>query len=188
MTHNKLLDAILSSYLFGLRLKLDKDPRYKKLSFNLVAKAQEPTIDDWHIEFLRKRLFDDGFLEYAKYGDGEPYELTPAGIKAAQTNWYTSQADEKRIDKEIKEQTLKSLKQSGKALWTSYLSMIGTIGAAVIALIALTTTKQSDNSEELKQLKQQLDTIQQEQLRQQKTLHSLQTVPVDTSQKAKSGK
>jgi hypothetical protein len=185
MTHNKLLDAILSSYLFGLRLKLDKDPRYKKLSFNLVARAQEPTIDDWHIEFLRKRLFDDGFLEYAKYGDGEPYELTPAGIKAAQTNWYTSQAEEKRIDKEIKEQTLLSLRRSKDA---KIISIFAIIVPTLISIYALYITKQQDNTEEVKQLKQQLNTIQQEQIRQQKTLHSLQPASVDTSQKVSGGK
>jgi hypothetical protein len=181
MTHNKLLDAILTSYLYGLRLKLDKDPRYKKLSFNLVAKAQEPTIDEWHIEFLKKRLFDDGFLEYAKYGDGEPYELTPAGIKAAQTNWYSSNEEEKRLDKEIKQQTLLSLKRSKDA---KIISIIAIIIPTLISIYALWLTKQQDNTEEVKQLKQQLDTIRQEQLRQQKTLHFLQAGSVDTSQKA----
>lgn len=185
MTHNKLLDAILSSYLFGLRLKLDKDPRYKKLSFNLVAKAQEPTIDEWHIEFLRKRLFDDGFLEPAKYGDAEPYELTPTGIKAAQTNWYTSQAEEKRLDKEIKEQTLLSLRRSRDA---KVISIFAIVVPTLISIYALYLTKQQDNTEEVKQLKQQINTIQQEQLNQQKTLRSLQTVPVDTSKKVKNNK
>jgi hypothetical protein len=185
MTHNKLLDAILSSYLFGLRLKLDKDARYKKLSFKLVAKAQEPTIGDWHIEFLKKRLFDDGFLENAKYGDAEPFELTPAGIKAAQSNWYSSNEEEKRLDKEIKAQTLLSLKRSKDA---KVVSIFAIIVPTIISIYALWLTKQQDNTAEVKQLKQQLDAIRQEQLRQQATLHSLQTVSVDTTQKAKSDK
>ncbi len=180
MTHNNLLDAILSSYLYGQTLKHSKDPTYKRLSFKLVAKAQDPTIDDWNIDFLKKRLFDDGFLEYAKYGDPEPFELTPAGIKAAQVSWYSSQAEEKRLDKEIKEQTLLSLKRS-KAAKT--ISIWAIIVPTLISLTTLWLSIRPSKSKELPQLKQQLNTIQEKQLRQQNTLDSLQTVSADTLRK-----
>jgi hypothetical protein len=185
MTHNNLLDAILSSYLFGQKLKLAKDPRYKKLSFNLVAKAQDPTIDDWNIEFLRKRLFDDGFLENAKYGDPEPYELTPAGIKAAQIRWYSSQAEEKRLDKEIKEQTLLSLKRSKTALT---ISIFAFIIPTLISLYSLWTNKESATTEELQQLQKRIEKLESSKTESKTTSNVSEKVSADTTQKVNTNK
>jgi len=185
MTHNNLLDAILSSYLYGQKLKLAKDPTYKKLSFKLVAKAQDPTVDDWNIEFLKKRLFDDGFLENAKYGDPEPYELTPTGIKAAQTRWYSSQADEKRLDKEIKEQTLLSLKRSKTAL---IISTIAFIIPTLISLYSLWTNRQSVTTEELQQLQKRIEKLESSKTEAKTTSTVSEKVSFDTTQKVTNNK
>ena len=65
------------------------DPKASKiLKFSFITKKQLPEIEDWRIELLRKQLFNDGFLTNSKYGDAEPYSLTPAGLKAAQYNSY----------------------------------------------------------------------------------------------------
>jgi len=185
MTHNNLLDAILSSYLFGQKLKLTKDPTYQRLSFKLVAKAQDPTVDDWNIEFLRKRLFDDGFLEYAKYGDPEPYELTPAGIKAAQTRWYSTQAEEKRLDKEIKKHTLLSLKRSKTALT---ISIFAFIIPTLISLYTLWTNKRSATTEGLQQLQKRIEKLESSKTEAKTTSNVLEKVSVDTMKMGTSDK
>lgn len=177
MTHTSLLDAILSSYLYGQKLKLEKNPKYKRLSFKLIAKAQDTTLDDWNIEFLRRRLFDDGFLENAKYGDPEPYELTALGIKAAQTKWYSSNEEEKRLDKEIKQQTLLSLRRSKDA---KIISVFAIIVPTLISIYALWIAKQQDKGEVVKLSNQQLDSILHEEPRTKKVLYPLQTLPTDT--------
>ncbi len=140
MTHNQLLDVILSSYLVGYMLKKSNDPRYQKLTFKLVAKAMDPTIEEWNIGFLKDRLFSDGFLKIAEYGDEEPFELTAEGIKAAQQGWYKMTESDKEQDKKIKAETLKNLKRSKVAL---YISIISIISSAVISLFTFWMTKQS---------------------------------------------
>ena len=57
MTQNNLLDSILSSYLYGQILKAEKPHQYKKLTFEFIAKTQEPGIEDWRIEFAKKNSF-----------------------------------------------------------------------------------------------------------------------------------
>jgi hypothetical protein len=156
MTNNELLDKILYSYLYGLKLKLEKDPRYKRLSFKLVAKAQEKGIDDWHIDFLKKQLFADGFLKQSGFGDGEPYELTDAGIKAAQVGWYKENATEKQTEKEIRKQTLANLKRSKLSLT---ISIFAIIVPTIISLYSLWTSKQSPTIEEQKELKQRIENL-----------------------------
>ena len=157
MTNNEILDKILYAYLHGLKLKLDKDPKYARLTFKLVVTAFDKEIEEWHIEFLRKQLFDDGLLEYAKYGDGEPYELTSKGIKAAQNGgWYSNSADERQSDKEIKSETLSNLKRSKSSL---IISIFAIIVPTIISLYSLWTSKQSPKKEELQELQQRIENL-----------------------------
>lgn len=156
MTHHKLLDVILACYLFAEKLKLSKDPRYQKLTFKLVAEVQEPGIDEWNVEFLRKRLLEDGFLRPSKFGDAEPYELTPEGIKAAQTSHYSSAIKERDIDWKIKEETLKSLKRSKDA---KTISIFAIIVPTLISMYSLWMAHESDNTEEIRRLRQQFDSV-----------------------------
>lgn len=155
MTNNELLDKILYAYLHGLKLKLDKDPKYSRLTFKLVVKAFDKEIEEWHIDFLRKQLFDDGLLECGKYGDGEPYELTPKGIKAAQNGgWYRNSAEERQSDKEIKSETLSNFKRSKTSL---IISIFAIIIPTVISLYSLWISKQSPTKEEVQQLQQRIE-------------------------------
>ena len=181
MTNNQLLDIILKLYLQDKQWALSGDPRHSRLTFAKVVKSQDPIIEDWQIMFLKEQLFADKFLQYAKYGDEEPYTLTDTGVKAAQTSWYVPLQENNEQQKTIRTETIKDFSRSRNAL---IISIIAIIVPTLISLYTLWLNKQQDNTEEVKQLKQQLDTIRQEQLRQQKTLHSLQAVSADTLKKA----
>ena len=133
-------------------MKLDKDPRYSRLTFNLVVKAFDKEIEDWHLKFLRKQLFDDELLQNSKYGDGEPYELTPKGIKAAQTGgWYRNLSAEREFNQKIKTETLKSLKRSKTSL---IISIIAIIIPTFISLYGLWLSNKSVKPVELQKLQQ----------------------------------
>jgi hypothetical protein len=153
MTNNQLLDAILTCYLFNEKLKHTDPNVSKKLTFAFIAKAQLTDIDEWRIEFLRKQLFNDGYLEYAKYGNGEPYILTASGIKAAQNNAYIKTEEDKQLDKELKLQTLLSLKRSKTAIT---ISIFAIAIPTLISLYSLWTSKQSATTEEFQQLEERV--------------------------------
>jgi hypothetical protein len=156
MTNNNLLDAILSSYLWGQKLKLDKDPKYNKLTFRLVVKAQDPSADDWQIELLKKQLFDDGFLEVAKFGDEEPYELTPAGIKAAQTRWYSKYAADKQKENDIKDHTIADLKRSKYSL---VIAILAFLIPTIISVYTMWTNNQQPTTVEVQELRQRIQKL-----------------------------
>lgn len=167
------------------QLELSGNPLHNKITFAKVVKSQDPTIEDWQIKFLKEQLFADKFLEYAKYGDGEPFALTPDGVKAAQTGWYVPHSEKGEQEKIIRTETINDFRRSKKALT---ISIFAIIVPTILSIYTLLTTKQQDNTEEVKQLKLQLDTIRQEQLNQKMTIHSLQTVSADTLKKAMNGK
>ena len=185
MTNNQLLDAILSCYLFNEKLKHTDPNVSKKLTFAFIAKAQLPDIDKWRIEFLRKQLFNDGLLEYAKFGDGEPFILTPAGIKAAQTNSYITNEEDKQLDKELKRQTLLSLKRSKTAIT---ISVFAIIIPTLISLYSLWTSKQSASTEELNQLQERVKKLESSKTEAKTTSNALGTNVSDTLTKANSDK
>jgi hypothetical protein len=66
MANSEILDAILHSYMYRLKLKLDDNQKYEKLTFKFIAQTQlagrQLPIDEWHIEFLKNTLLYDGFL------------------------------------------------------------------------------------------------------------------------------
>ena len=152
--NNKLLDSILHSYLFGQILKLNQDPKIKKLTFSFVVKTQEPLVEDWRMEFLKSQLLADGFIEVSNNIDEDLYELTPAGIKAAQTSWYSTSAVDKDTEREINLQTLASLKRSKHAI---IISILAIIVPTVISLYSLWTSNQSPTSEQVKELQERLE-------------------------------
>lgn len=156
MTNNKLLDAILHAYLHAEKLRLEKDPRYQRLTFMHVAKSLEPGIEKWHVEFLRKQLFDDGFLDNQKYISGEPYILTPSGIKAAQSSYYSSQADETLSEKKIREGTIISF---GRAKVSIAISIAAIIIPTIISIYGLAVINSSPSADDYNELKLRIERI-----------------------------
>jgi len=152
--NNEILDKILHSYLWAWKLKQDKDPKYPKLNFEKIARAQEQLIEDWHLEFLKRQLINDGFLVASDSKNGEPYELTPLGIKATQNGGYKSFQAEKQTDRDIKSQTLANLKSSKYSL---IISIFAIIVPTIISLYSLWTSKQSPTDEEVQHLLQRIE-------------------------------
>jgi hypothetical protein len=177
MTHNELLDTILTAYNWAEIMKIKKDPKYKKLTFNLVARAIEPTIEDWHIEYLRNRLFNDGFLSYSKFGDGEPFEITPDGIKASQANWYRSNAEDKKVEKETKIENLKSLKRSKTALW---ISVFAFIIPSIISVYTILTNKELPTKEQFQELQERIKKLENSKIEDKTISNALEEISIDS--------
>lgn len=156
MTNNELLDAILYSYLYEYKLKLENSPEYKKLTFEYIAKAQDPDIEEWQLKFLRQTLINDGFIEPAKISGPEPYNLTPTGIKAAQTGWYKKTEKDLRTKKEITKQTLADLKRSKISLIVAILAFII---PTIISIYTFQANKQQPNRQELQELRQRIEKL-----------------------------
>jgi len=157
MTNNKLLDSILNVYLYGIKLRIENDPKHKMLTFDFVAKSQEPNIKDWQIEFLRKTLFDDGFLENCPFDDmAEPYELTPAGVKAAQNGWYTSKEEEIQLEIELKKRTITSLKLSKTSL---IISIFAIVIPTIISIYSIWISKDMPTQQQFQELKHRIKAI-----------------------------
>jgi len=181
MTNNQLLDAILSCYLFNEKLQHTHPTASKKMNFSLISKSQLPEIEDWRIEFLRKQLFNDGFLENSKYGDPEPYTLTPTGLKAAQNNSYRRNEEDSQVDKEIKLQTLLSLKRSKTAVT---ISIFAIVIPTLISLAALWLSIKQSPTEELNKLQQRIDKLESSKIEAKTTSNALGTTSFDTLKKA----
>ncbi len=181
MTNNQLLDTILKLYLQDKQWTLLGDPRHSKLSFAKIVKSQDPTIEEWQIKFLKEQLFADKLLMYAKYGDKEPYTLTPAGVKAAQTSWYVPTENNRILEQQIKEQTLKSLKRSKTALT---ISIFAIVVPTLISLYSLWTSKQSATTEELQKLQQRIEKLESSKTGAKTTSNASGITVVDTLKKA----
>jgi hypothetical protein len=155
MTNNKLLDAILHSYLQNKQWELSSDPRLNIANFSFIAKAQLPDIENWRIDFLKETLLNDKLIEPAKYGDEEPFTLTADGIKGAQIGWY-EQTESKRVDeKTIRDETIIGFKRAKE-------SKIISIIAVIISFLLLVYTIYKDIHKQLEisELKQELKNIQ----------------------------
>lgn len=88
MDNNILLDNILKTYLRTLELKTNGSKEYSKLYFDEVVKSFDSEKSVFDIKRLKETLFNDNFLKYYGFGDGEPYQLTDIGKYAAENNWY----------------------------------------------------------------------------------------------------
>ena len=108
MTHDQKLNAILNSYLYAEKLRLENDPEYKKLTFNFIVNAQIKEIEEWEKEFLKERLFEDGYLKENGSGRGQPYLLTNAGKAFIQSGGYVKQRERQCIQDEINKDNLRT--------------------------------------------------------------------------------
>ena len=178
MTNNKLLDIILKMYLMDRHWELSENPLHQKLTFSKIAKSQDPTIEEWRIKFLKDQLFSDKFLEYAKYGDEEPYTLTSAGIKAAQIGWYVPMETNRILDKETKEQNLKNLKRSKAAI---IISILAIIIPTLISLYILFTNKQQTTQEQFQELQRRVQKLESKKIEVKPTSKALETLGSDAS-------
>ena len=84
----KLLDLMLSRYSSGARF-----------TFSEEAKRLYPNISAPDIRYAVDRLMADGMLVPSKFGEAEPYTLTPKGRLAAEDNHYATEFLEKRSSK-----------------------------------------------------------------------------------------
>lgn len=155
MTHDETLDALLHCYAYAETLRLSKNGAYKNYIFRNIALSHNPDLSDWNIEFLKNRLFDDGFLKEAPYGDAEPYILTPEGIKAAQRGHYTKSTKKAEMEDEIDALTVRSLKDSRRAL---VISIVAFLVPTLISIYPL--LKDEDNPHQIEKLKKQVDQLQ----------------------------
>jgi hypothetical protein len=130
MTHYQKLNQILHGLLHVHKLRLEKKPLDKKITFSFICNTVAETTDDWEISFLKNRLLSDGYMIMGDYGDGEPPVLTPDGIKFIQDGAYLEERLERDIDKKIKEETLKKFQYDKWAFAISVISIL-------IALLAL---------------------------------------------------
>jgi hypothetical protein len=74
MTHDERLNSILHKYLYAEVFRLENDPKYKKFTFDFIINSENEEIDKWEKEFLKERLFQDGYLKENGMGRGEPQE------------------------------------------------------------------------------------------------------------------
>jgi cell division protein FtsL len=167
------------------QLELSGNPLHNKITFAKIVKSQDPTIEDWQIKFLKEQLFADKFLEYAKYGDGEPFTLTPAGIKAAQTGWYVAHSEKGEQEKIIRTETIKDFNRSRKAV---NISIIAIIVPTIISLGALWLSRQQPTTEEVQQVKERVHKLNSKLDQQKTTLDSLTKLFGDTLKKVNHGK
>lgn len=149
MTNNQILDAVLHSYLYGQKLKLEGDPKYNKMTFEFIVQTQTKgegfIVEPWQLEFLRQTLINDGFIKLPTSGI-EPYELTKEGIKAAQIGWYKKNAKDVELEKEIKALTVADLKRSKKNLLIAILALII---PTILSIYSLIQTANSDKEKEM---------------------------------------
>ena len=158
MTNNELLDAILNTYLYGISVKETNPALYKRMTFESVAKAQADgknfKLENWHLEFLKNKLLDEGFIELLKCGNPNQYNLTTNGINFINSGGYSKAAIKRQRDEQIQEQTLDSLKRSKDSL---YISIFAIIIPTIISVYSLWLSKQSPTTDQLQELQQRID-------------------------------
>lgn len=108
MTHDKKLNAILNSYLFSEKFRLEKNPKYNKFTFEFIVNVQVKEIEEWEKEFLKERLFEDGYLKENGLGRGEPFLLTNAGKAFIQSGGYVRQRERQDIHDKLNEDNLRT--------------------------------------------------------------------------------
>lgn len=155
MANSEILGAILHSYMYLLKLKLDDNQKYEKLTFKFIAQTQlagrQLPINEWHIEFLKYTLLYDGFLELSFPESLDILDLTPLGIKAAQNGHYKKSMKDKFLEEEIKKETLKNFRRSQYSLFISIITLIISAGISIYNLFGATKYATLDQIMELKQ-------------------------------------
>lgn len=134
MTHPEKLNRILYVLLDTHRKRLDKQPTNRRLTFAFICKTVAEVTEDWETEFLKQQLLSDGYMKMSDFGDGEPFEITPEGIKFIQQGAYEKEKRNYEIEQKIKEETLKKFQFDKWAFTIAILSL-------VIAVISLFSNK-----------------------------------------------
>jgi len=135
MTHDEKLNAILYKYLHAETLRLSNDPRYSKLTFDFIIKTQISDNELWEKDFLKDRLFEDGYLKENGIGRGEPYFITNSGIKFIQSGGYVKDRERLQLNYQIQKDTLKTNRFSRRHLNIGiFLTIIGIIVTIVLAI------------------------------------------------------
>lgn len=134
MTHDEKLNSILYKYLYAEKFRLENNPEYLKFTFDFIIKSQKDNTEKWEKEFLKERLFEDGYLKENGQGRGEPYILTHAGKKFIQAGGYLKERERENIHDEIQKDTLITNKFSRRNSRLNIILLI--IGIFVSTLLA----------------------------------------------------
>ena len=129
MTHDEKLDKILYGLLSRISTRIRNNGEDdQRLTMDFICKAlfKEGEHEDWETEFLQRRLLSDGLIEFKRKEDLDLPEITDLGIKYIQNGGYTREHSNKKIEEELKIQTLKNAKKSWIAIVISVISLIPT--------------------------------------------------------------
>ena len=106
MTNPEKLNAILYLLLNEVR---NSKPN-PKLTFEFICTKVCEVTEDWEIRFLRDTLVSDEYIFVNSLVIALP-KITPKGIKFIQSGGYKNEVENRELEKKIKLETLKSLKQ-----------------------------------------------------------------------------
>lgn len=127
MTHDEKLDKILYGLLSRISTKIRNNGEDdKRLTMDFICKTlfKEEGHEDWETEFLQRRLLSDGLIEFKRKEDLDLPEITDLGIKYIQNGGYTRERSNKKIEEDLKIQSLKNAKKSWIAIVISAISLI----------------------------------------------------------------
>ncbi len=127
MTHDEKLDKILYGLLSRISTKIkNNDEDNIRLTMDFICKTlfREEEHEDWETEFLQRRLLSDGLIEFKKNEGFDLPTITDLGIKYIQNGGYTRERSNKKIEEELRIQTLKNAKKSWIAIAISMISLI----------------------------------------------------------------
>lgn len=126
MTHDEKLDKILYGLLSRISTKIKNNGEDdKRLTMEFICKALfREEHEDWETEFLQRRLSSDGLIEFKRKESLDLPEITDLGIKYIQNGGYTREHSNKKIEEDLKMQTLKNAKKSWIAIVISVISLI----------------------------------------------------------------
>lgn len=119
MTNPEKLNAILYILLNEVRSEKPNN----KLTFEYVCEKVADVEEQWEIFFLKNILLEDGYI-YENNIIDVPIKITHKGIKFIQQGGYKKEVENRELDNKIKIKTLRSLKDSKKALFISAISVI----------------------------------------------------------------
>lgn len=185
VTHPQKLNSVLH-VLLASQTKLFADKPIEGI-FTLawICEKVAGAADEWEVRFISERLLNDGYVEIQLIGTWQKPVLTPSGIKFIQAGGYVQEVKERELDRQIKEQTLQSLKRSKTAIT---ISIFAILVPSVISIIALRMSMTAPTTEEVQELRGQVHTLTGQADRQQRQLDSLRTVSADSLRTARSGR
>ena len=110
-----------------VRMETGKDD--DRLNFEFICKALfvGEDHDAWETEYLKRRLIDDGYLNFVNYRDVQLPEITNKGIKFIQRGGYVKEKELTELNEELLILNLKNAKRSWIAIVISIISVLITI-------------------------------------------------------------